>query len=173
MRYSCDDIKRILASGWETTIDQDAFLEHIATCSACADFGNIGPGPEAVLKSLRPGAAPMSISRNVMKSIRSEANLPAKDMLNRMTQIVIPIIGFIVIAITAVFNFNPIRMGLGKAAAELAAIWDYFGEIDIEWHYLFSYADKVALTPLLLAIMITGSLLIWMLCLIRFKEIIK
>jgi hypothetical protein len=173
MHYTCDEINRILRSDHDSQIDEDAFLEHVEHCPSCRKLGVLDDDAEKKLITYLTVLAPSSISRRVMQLIRRDQGStsrtvstgPIRTLLLGAIYIFIGIIGFV--------NYDSILAGMSSSLRELYRIPDKIGNISLVWRSFAGFADKVALTPPVMAILIGCITLAWMLSFIRFREITK
>jgi len=70
MRYSCEDIQRILNSGDEDNVNPRVFERHLGGCPRCADLCDPGREIENTLCMTLPRATPAGFAEHLLKRLK-------------------------------------------------------------------------------------------------------
>lgn len=163
MQYDCQDIRRILNSDVEDSINCDVFTDHIVNCKACKDLCELESEFQESLTFSLPKAAPPSLFDDVMSKVRIDES---KSWTGHLIERSLPYIGaaiFCAISIVGISKwseikilFSSIRLApLGNKALEL---FRYIDLPDISISDILSYVGE---NPLILSVLIAVTVLLW------------
>ncbi len=175
MLYNCDDIKRILKSADDHSVDAGKFEKHMETCPVCRQSCDLGTEMEDTLRLARPQTAPVNFADRLtsrLKEYESEI-LGAKQ-----TEAIFPTaVAVLSLALSSAilenwkslkalfsgFNLNSVTARTGE----------FVSRIDIPKIDFSGIDAYITGTPLVLFAMVALTAIIWVFSILEFEKTIQ
>ena len=172
MRYSCEDIRRILNSESDVHICEQSFTVHIEQCGECRSLYDLEPELESLLRTSLPKAVPIPLFDQVMAEIKSdEKNLISCRLIDRYLPVgVVSLLAIMTVIIIARWKEFTAAIASIKPGSAIEGVVSFVQSIGLPQINLSELVSHVTNSPAVILGLIAATALLWTYSILEFKK---